>query len=175
MGFSEVYTQWKLVTARHKPMEKRKRIVAAAARTLALRRAIAGRVSGNESVEVYMYHEAALRKPLNLLTTCRTKSWGSFSQLSNSDLIGTVMDTWQPMVMEVLDGHPYIFAEYPARLPAARLDALQAAREGHEAMFEKGELTAAKYAARMRQCQSEYDEALRACKAAWIREHFGIQ
>ena len=172
MGFNEIYTKWKLVTAVDLPRMEKKKLVKAAARTFALRSAIARRVNSLESVEVYLYYESKLKDTLGLLTVCTESVYSSIGkQLNVCALLDETLNTWERYLLEILDAHAELFPDYPTSVPGDRLADMQSQREDVDERFEAGKLSTAQYETQMKRLQTQFNDLLLACKRRWVTSH----
>lgn len=171
MGFNEIYTKWKLVTAVDKPWEEKVEVVKAAARTYALRTAVSRRVKTYESVEVYLYYEHTLKDVLGLLTTSTSSNSLLGDRIHPDVLISTTLDSWERYLLEILDAHDQLFPDYPTSVPQVQLDAMQSQREAFDQLFEAKKITLVEYKGKMKKLQRQFDGVLFECKQNWINTH----
>lgn len=103
MALNEIFVAWKIESFEKESSTKEKlQLMASAAKTLALREALqnalAGRTTGlEESVEIYLYYEIALKNRLNLLTAVSSmayKSIGERDWIQESELAEYVRTTY---------------------------------------------------------------------------------
>lgn len=175
MGFNEIYTKWKLVTAVDKPWEEKVEVVKAAARTYALRTAVSRRVKTFESVEVYLYYEHTLKDVLGLLTASTSSNSLMGDRIRPDVLISTTLDSWERYLLEILDAHDQLFPDYPTSVPQVQLDAMQSQREAFDQLFEAKKITLVEYEGKMKKLQRQFDGVLFECKQNWINTHIHCQ
>jgi C-terminal novel E3 ligase, LRR-interacting len=89
MAFNEIYVSWKLATLHHISLKDKLTLLIQAAKTLALRGILQKKIDEQEkktssplteSVEIFLYYEATLKKELNLLTAIDNMRYSSIGK-----------------------------------------------------------------------------------------------
>ncbi|MCB1136136.1 MAG: hypothetical protein KDK78_07705, partial [Chlamydiia bacterium] len=160
MSFNEVYTSWRLHCMDDSaPLEERRKLLIGLAKTLELRKNISNRISkaewdandfhSKEAVEVYLYYETRLRKPLGLVTGIHNPLLlflGRVSAWDRKEMIAEVNASFIHSLVALPQFQDY-FAndpEYQA-LHSRAMDSAYADLERLNAQLEEGSINEGRY------------------------------
>lgn len=135
MAFNEIFTAWKIASLDDTAsIDVKLQLITQAAKTLALRAAISSHIAEHEkannnieqeSVEIYLFYETALRGELHLLSAIENMRYGTIGErrwISERDLVHEVNTTYRdyliqlPVFQKILESDPIYQDELKTKL-----------------------------------------------------------
>lgn len=175
MAFNELYSSWRLLTIPSSATVKEKlTLLIGAAKTNTLRKVLEKKLNTRElpeSVEIYLYYEIKLRKPLGLDTAIRSMAHGRMGEcdwVNEIELIRSVEQQYQKTLIDFpafkkIAKEDFSYATKKAKIKAG----FQKRRE----KIEKQELESEEYRLAMDALLDERKNALATLAIDWLDEH----